>query len=121
MEKIRLWYFSQPRAIRILLLVNVVMYLVWNLVLVHFLPTATFVYTHLALNSNWSEVVFQPWQVLTYSFLHLGPGLGGFLHILFNMLWLVWIGREFEQVYGAPRLFSIYVLGSIGGATAPVG
>ena len=121
MEQVRLWYYSQPRAIRKLLLANVVMYLVWNLVLVHFQPTATFVYTRLALNSTLSEVVFQPWQVLTYSFLHLGPGLGGFLHILFNMLWLVWIGREFEQIYGAPRLLSIYVLGSIGGAVVTVG
>jgi rhomboid family protein len=121
MDKFRLWFYSQPRAIRKLLGVNVVMYLGWNLVLVHFQPTSAFVYNFLALNSDASQVIFRPWQLLTYSFLHLGPGMGGFLHILFNMLWLVWIGRDFEEVYGAPRLFNIYVLGSVGGAVATLG
>jgi len=120
MEQLRFWYFLQPRAIRKLLLLNVVAYLVWNLVFVHFQVTALFVYNQLALNADYAVVVFKPWQLLSYSFLHLGSGLGGFLHLLFNMLWLVWIGRDFEQIYGAPRLLNIYVMGSIGGALATI-
>lgn len=120
MEQLRFWYFLQPRAIRKLLLLNVVAYLTWNLVLVHFQVTALFVYNQLALNADYAVVVFKPWQLLSYSFLHLGSGLGGFLHLLFNMLWLVWIGRDFEQIYGAPRLLNIYVMGSIGGALATI-
>jgi len=120
MEKLRQWYLLQPRAIRRLLLVNVVVYLLWNLLFVHFQATASFVYNFLALNPNLPEIIYRPWQLLTYSFLHLGLGLGGFLHILFNMLWMMWIGRDYEEVYGAPRLFALYIFGSIGGALMTV-
>ena len=120
MEKLRTWYFAQPRAIRKLLLVNVAMYLSWNLVLVHFQGSASFVYANLALNSDLAEVLTRPWALVTYSFLHLGLGMGGFLHILFNMLWLTWIGREYEELYGAHRLFALYIIGSIGGAVTTI-
>lgn len=120
MDKLRLWYIAQPRAIRRLLLMNVIVYLIWNLAFVHFRVTASFVYSYLALNPTLPEIVFRPWQLVTYSFLHLGIGLGGFLHVLFNMLWLMWIGREYEEFYGAHRLFAVYMLGSIGGALMTV-
>ncbi len=102
------------------MLVNVVVYLAWNLVLVRFELTASFVYNFLALNPTLPGIIYQPWQLITYSFLHLGLGLGGFLHILFNMLWMMWIGRDYEEIYGAPRLFAIYILGGIGGALMTV-
>src|SRR5262249_8102159 len=39
----------------------------------------------------------QVWRLLTYAFLH-DPGNP--LHILFNMLFLWWFGKEMEQHYG---------------------
>ena len=33
---------------------------------------------------------WQPWSIFTYMFMH-----AGFLHILFNMLWLYWFGALF--------------------------
>ena len=45
---------------------------------------------------------FQPWQMVTYAFLH-----GGTLHLLFNMLGLYMFGAEIERLFGT-RYFALY-------------
>ena len=62
-----------------------------------------------------STLILKPWSLVTYNFLHLGLGFGGFLHILFNMLWLYWIGKEYEELHGPHRLFAAYIVCGIGG------
>ena len=59
--------------------------------------------------------VFQPWRLFTYMFLHAGAW-----HLVFNMLWLWWMGRAVEETLG-PRSFTVIYLGSgIGGALLDV-
>jgi len=41
----------------------------------------------LAIPSNPDVLIRRPWTLLTYMFLH-----EGFIHILFNLLWLYWFG-----------------------------
>jgi membrane associated rhomboid family serine protease len=53
------------------------------------------------------ESRFQPWQLVTYAFLH-----GGFTHIFFNMLALYMFGGQIERLYG-PRFFALYYLGCV--------
>lgn len=115
-----LWYSAQPRALRLLLTINVVMYLAWNLVLVYPEVTRSFVLEWIALHPDWPGILFAPWQLLTYGFLHLGAGMGGLLHIGFNMLWMFWIGKEYEELYGPGRILGIYVYGAVGGALLTV-
>jgi membrane associated rhomboid family serine protease len=50
---------------------------------------------------------FEPWQLVTYSFLH-----GGFAHIFFNMLGLYMFGSEIERLFGS-RFYAAYYLGSV--------
>lgn len=58
---------------------------------------------------------FQPWRFVTYMFLH-----GSGFHLLFNMLWLWWMGRAVEENLG-PRTFAILYFGAgIGGALLDV-
>jgi membrane associated rhomboid family serine protease len=45
---------------------------------------------------------FEPWQLVTYSFLH-----GGFAHIFFNMLALYMFGGEIERLFGT-RYYALY-------------
>ena len=40
----------------------------------------------------------------------------GFLHILFNLLWLYWFGKIFIQYFTGRTLGSLYVLGGLAGA-----
>ena len=109
------WYRMQPPVLRALLTINTVLFVLWLLVFMHIRVTAVFVLDHLALNPAIRQVIFEPWQLITYNFLHLTPGFWGLLHILFNMLWLVWIGREFEQMHGSHRLLALYLIAGLGG------
>lgn len=64
---------------------------------------------------EWQTTLFQPWRLFTYMFLHAGPW-----HIVFNMLWLWWMGRVVEETLG-PRSFTVIYLGSgVGGALLDV-
>lgn len=120
MNRFLTWYRLQPPALRALLTVNVVIYVLWQVVFVHVGVVAAFVGRHLALNPAWPGITFEPWQLLTYSVLHLNVGFWGFLHLLFNMLWLVWIGREYEELHGSARLLGLYVFGALGGSLLTV-
>jgi membrane associated rhomboid family serine protease len=51
------------------------------------------------------------WTPLTYMFMH-----AGFFHILFNMLWLYWMGQIFEEYLGNKRTIGLYILGGLSGA-----
>lgn len=116
MNRFQSWYSLQPVALRTLLTINVVLYLLWQVIFIHIDVVGAFVWQHLALNASIPGILFEPWQLITYSFLHLQPGFWGLLHILFNMLWLYWIGKEYEELHGPHRLFAAYVFGAIGGA-----
>ncbi|MBL4715230.1 MAG: rhomboid family intramembrane serine protease [Bacteroidia bacterium] len=64
----------------------------------------------LAVPSSLSKLITRPWTVITYMFLH-----EGFFHILFNMLWLFWLGKILVEYLGNKKLISTYVLGGISG------
>ena len=75
-------------------------------------PTeGNFVLNWLTLPSDTSELLYRPWTVFTYMFLH-----EGFLHILFNMLYLYWFGQIFLNFLDQKKLLSIYLLGGLTGA-----
>jgi membrane associated rhomboid family serine protease len=48
---------------------------------------------------------FEPWQLLTYAFLH-----GGLLHIAFNMFALYMFGGPVERVFGPRRYLTYYLV-----------
>jgi membrane associated rhomboid family serine protease len=50
---------------------------------------------------------FQPWQLVTYGFLH-----GGLAHIFFNMFALYMFGSDVERLFGS-RFFLAYYLVSV--------
>jgi membrane associated rhomboid family serine protease len=47
---------------------------------------------------------FQPWQLITYGFLHVN-----LTHLAFNMLALLMFGGEVEQVFGSRRFLFYYL------------
>ena len=53
----------------------------------------------------------RPWTLVTYMFSHYG-----LFHILFNMLWLYWLGRIFMEYFSPKQLTGVYLLGGWGGA-----
>jgi len=63
------------------------------------------------LPSDLGLLLHRPWTLITYMFAHYG-----FLHILFNMLWLYWLGRIFMEYFSPKQLTGVYLLGGLGGA-----
>jgi len=64
----------------------------------------------LYLPSNLNVLIKQPWSFISYMFLH-----SGFLHLLFNMVWLHFSGKLFLQYLNPQQLLSTYILGGLSG------
>ena len=64
----------------------------------------------LYLPANITNLVKQPWSIISYMFLH-----NGLLHILFNMIWLHFAGKLFLQYLNPQQLLTTYILGGISG------
>lgn len=110
------WQFRYGNVVNRLVLVNITVFLFFCVVQLFFffaqqeglyevfmewlyLPTATL------------KIIKQPWSFITYQFLH-----ADFLHILFNMLWLWWMGRILVQYMNQKRILALYFLGGFAGA-----
>jgi membrane associated rhomboid family serine protease len=102
-----------PPVIKWLLIVNVAVWLLFDLLLSPFtlrgVPIFEVLAAYLALWPLGTH--FYPWQILTYMFMH-----GGFLHLFFNMLALWMFGMELEHLWGSKRFLTFYLLCGIGGA-----
>ena len=64
----------------------------------------------LELPSDFFDFIVKPWAIITYAFLHYD-----FLHMLFNMLWLYFLGRMFLNLFSPKMALNIYFLGAISG------
>ena len=67
--------------------------------------------TYIGVPSHVPILLNRLWTFFTYMFVH-----EGFLHLLFNMLWLYWFGRIFLSHFSGRTLGSLYVLGGLAGA-----
>ena len=65
------------------------------------------------LSSSWGDLLFKPWTLVTYSFLH-----SGFFHLFWNMYLLFFASRLFLNLFQIKTFFNVYFLGVlIGGFT----
>ncbi len=64
----------------------------------------------LAMPADVDQLLARPWTLITYMFLHFS-----FLHILFNILWLYWLGHIFLSYFDGRKLLGVYLLGGIVG------
>ena len=93
-----------PPATRAIIAVNVVAFLLQQY----------FGNAMVALFALWplSSTLFQPWQLITYAFLH-----GSIAHIFFNMFALFMFGRALEYFWGSRR-FTVFYLACVIAAAA---
>lgn len=61
-----------------------------------------------SLSSLPENLLWKPWSIIGYAFLHAGP-----MHLLFNMLMLFFAGRVFLTFFTQKQLFGVYVLSAI--------
>ncbi len=62
------------------------------------------------LHTDLNQFIWKPWGLITSMFSHFG-----FLHILFNMVFLYFVGTYFEQVFDKKRLLYTYLLAGLAG------
>lgn len=65
---------------------------------------------YFALPAYLPDFALQFWSLFSYMFLHTG-----FMHILFNMLWLYWMGRLLTISKGSKVFKYTYILGGLAG------
>lgn len=63
-----------------------------------------------SLPANLSYFIERPWTVVTYGFLH-----GDFFHLLFNLIYLFFIGNLFLDYFTPKKLLNFYLMGTIFG------
>lgn len=63
------------------------------------------------LPSSLPMLLQRPWTLLTYMVCHYDVW-----HILFNLLWLYWLGRIFLEYFTPKQLGGVYFLGGLSGA-----
>lgn len=93
--------FMMTPWVQRLLIANVVMYFV----------TATSPGLSRDLSFIPQVVIFRPWTVVTYMFLH-----GGFSHLFFNMLGVLIFGPRLEEKMGGKGFLQMYFAAGIAGA-----
>lgn len=109
--------FRSGSKLYLLIGINVAVFLIINIpaVLEYLLFRSnviiSYTYDYLALPSYPPKLLTRFWTPITYMFMH-----AGILHILFNMLWLFWMGQIFEEFLGQKRTVGLYLLGGLAGA-----
>ncbi len=98
-----------------LIYINLAVFLVYNLLFVFFFLAGAKesfnLINYLAVPAHIPNFLARPWTIFTYMFFH-----EGFLHILFNLLWLYWLGQIFVHYKSEKELLGVYIMGGIAGA-----
>ena len=71
---------------------------------------SSFIMTWFSLDDNYSSLLTKPWSIISYGFLH-----AGFIHILFNLIALYFIGNLFLEYFTQKQLLSFYLIGTFFG------
>ena len=121
-----LWQNIQYKMLRsgnklnLLIGINIIVFLAVNIpAVIEFLFTgaghtsliAFYANEYLLLPAHLPKLLTHFWTPITYMFMHAGV-----LHILFNMLWLYWMGQIFEEYLGNKRTIGLYIFGGLSGA-----
>jgi membrane associated rhomboid family serine protease len=98
-----------------LIYVNLGVFLAFNILLaILFLAKSDLgliISKYIAVPAHLPTLASRPWTIVTYMFFH-----EGFIHILFNLLWLYWLGRIFLGFMSERKLLGVYIMGGIWGA-----
>jgi len=74
----------------------------------------------LALDSHIAELLFKPWTLFSYMWVHANLG-DDLFHIIFNMMWLWTFGQFFLRYHTNKQLLILFICGGIAGGLAFLG
>lgn len=92
-----------------LIVINIIVFILAN-IFVNIPGLGGYVFDYFALPSSLHQLLYRPWTLITYMFLHVQT-----LHLIFNMLWFYWFGIIFTDFMGSKRLLYTYLIGGVAG------
>lgn len=104
-------------SLNLFIALNIAVFLVFKLLLVIEVLSGSsglisgFIMKQFMMPASLNQVIVKPWTILTYMFTH-----EGFFHVLFNMLWLFWLGRIFLDFLNNRQFVFTYIAGGVAGA-----
>ena len=116
-QELKMKIFATGSKVNLLIAINIAVFLIFGVLsVIEYLLTKqnavnNFVINYLAVPTYLPKLLYRFWTPFTYMFLH-----AGFFHILFNMLWLYWMGRIFEDLLNSKKLLFVYIAGGLAGA-----
>ncbi|MDC1200016.1 rhomboid family intramembrane serine protease [bacterium] len=105
-----LYKFKTLNIANKLIVINIVVFLLFFIASFLFNTSSDVLMQWFVLPEGPIEVLKQPWSLLSYSFLH-----GGFMHILFNMIWLNFFSKFVLNLFSEKRFLTVYLLGAFYG------
>jgi membrane associated rhomboid family serine protease len=105
-----LYKFKTLNIANKLIVINIVVFLLFFIASFLFNTSSDLLMQWFVLPEGPIEVLKQPWSLLTYSFFH-----GGFMHILFNMIWLNFFSKFVLNLFSEKRFLTLYLLGALYG------
>ena len=115
-REIRNAFSPTGKMISRIIIINVVVFLVLRILSLAFFLSGNQYDTDetqrwLGVPSSFSQLLMKPWTIVTYAFTQYE-----FFHILFNMLWLYWLGMILTEYLGNKKILPVYMMGSWVGA-----
>ena len=109
-------YISNLNIVEKIILINVVVYLlpfILKTILFLFGINDLSILNWLTISADLSELIFKPWSLLTYGFLH-----GSMSHIFWNMIIFYYFGNIIYNLFGEKLIINLFLSGIvIGGIT----
>lgn len=96
-----------------IIFINIAVFLItylFNTLSFLFHINGNFIITWFALPPHFNALLIKPWTVISYGFLH-----HDFFHILFNLIFLYYIGNIFLDFFNRKQFLTYYFLGIISG------
>ncbi len=103
-------YFNNSNILLLLIVSNVVIAAAIGVAALFPAPAQSLMVAGLVLPAEWGVFITRPWTLLSYMFTQIS-----FLHLLFNMLWLLWFGRIFIYCSSEKKFLLTYILGGLTG------
>ncbi|MDN3644266.1 rhomboid family intramembrane serine protease [Lutimonas halocynthiae] len=105
--------YLQRSIVEKIIILNVVIFVMtylFNTLSFLFNVDGNFIMTWFSLKPDFELLLYRPWTIITYGFLH-----AGFFHILFNMMVLYYFGNLFLDFFNSKQFLTYLILGIISG------
>ena len=105
--------YNQANIVEKLIYINLGVFLlvfIFNTLGFLFQFSTNFIIEWFTLPASFDDFIRKPWTIITFGFVH-----AGFIHILFNLIALYYIGNLFLDYFNAKQLLTFYLLGTVFG------